>query len=98
MKVYDKCCDGCLMGPTRIVPPARARQILADLRREGNGYFICHKATIRGEDVCCSAWMDKRGHESNLVRVMGRLGGIKTVPQPEPLPKETLEQEERHEF
>ena len=85
MKVYEKPCDGCLMGPDRIVPSARARQILADLRREGNGYFVCHKATARGEDVCCSAWMDKRGHESNLVRVMGRLGGIKTVPQPEPV-------------
>jgi hypothetical protein len=39
--------------------------------------------------------MAKRGHESNLVRVMGRLGAIKTVPQPEPLPKETLEQAEK---
>jgi hypothetical protein len=42
--------------------------------------------------------MDKRGHESNLVRIMGRLGAIETVPQPEPLPKETLEQEEKHEL
>ena len=82
-KVYDKPCDGCLLSSDRIVSARRAKQILVEVRESG-GHFICHKATQRGEDVCCSSWFEARGEESNLIRMARRCNMIVRVEQPEP--------------
>ncbi len=76
MKVCEKPCDQCLFSKDRIVSAARVREVLADCKRN-DSYFICHKASIAGGDVCCRTFYDTR--TSNLIRIMQRLNGIKFV-------------------
>lgn len=59
-----RCCDECLTGRGRIVPGARAAQIVRDCRRAGL-HFQCHKGTIAGQNIHC------RGVHEILVRLDG---------------------------
>ncbi len=51
-KVMARNCDECLMTANRIVSGARAAQIIAETNRK-DGHFICHKASLAGEDIAC---------------------------------------------
>lgn len=59
-KVMAERCDQCLYGRNRIVNKTRFQEIIATLDRKDN-HFICHKATIAGQDVCCRGDWDTRG-------------------------------------
>lgn len=76
MKVMARNCDECLMTKDRIVSGARAREIIAETKRK-DCHFICHKATLAGEDVAC------HGHAKQFVpqlyRIAGRLGMIEEI-------------------
>lgn len=76
-KVMSKQCDQCLYGPNKIVSDARRRQILRSLSREDN-HFICHKATLVGQDIACRADWDKRCG-GQLGRIAERLGAAEFV-------------------
>ena len=80
MKVYKQQCLNCLLSPDSIVSPERRRDILAEAK-ETQSHFVCHKASMKGEDVCCSKWFEKFGNQSQLVRVAERLGVLKWVDQ-----------------
>lgn len=77
-KVMSKQCNQCLYDPAnRIVPARSAAQIMSDCTRKDNN-FICHKASILGEDVYCAGDIQKRGH-GQLGRIAGRIGAIEHV-------------------
>lgn len=81
MKVYSECCKQCLLSKNRIVSAARAKEIVVGLKRNQT-HFICHKASMRDEEILCKTSFDKFGHYSQLVRIAGRLKAIEFVPQP----------------
>lgn len=83
MKVYDSTCKNCLLSEDSIVSPKRRKEIIKGCATNQQ-HFICHKATMEGdEDICCRNFYDKLGHLSQLVRMAERLGVVKFVPQPD---------------
>jgi hypothetical protein len=75
-KVCEQKCDQCLFTPDRIVSKARMQEILAECERK-DIHFVCHKATIEGEDVCCKGFYDAR--TSQLMRIAQRLNKVEFV-------------------
>ena len=75
-KVCEGKCDQCLFSQNRIVSGQRMKEILNDCR-ESSTYFVCHKASIAGNKVCCSGFYETQ--TSNLIRIMERLNGIQFV-------------------
>ena len=75
MKVLSKRCNECLFSGAKIVGDRRKQQLLADIRRE-QGYFICHKATIKGSGAVCRGFYDERGQEAQLIRIAQRLNVV----------------------
>ena len=78
-KVYAERCDQCLFSPDKIVSDARRREVLAECRRR-DSHFVCHKASILRQDICCRGFYD--ASTSSLIRIAGRLGCIEFVPLP----------------
>lgn len=81
-KVMSKRCDQCLMGPSKLVSNARQKQILADTLRK-DCHFICHKATISGQDIACRGHYDATGG-GKLGRFSDWLGITEFIDPPEP--------------
>jgi len=82
MKVYKDCCKNCLLSPDAIVSAKRRKEIIQTCSLEQT-HFICHKASMRDEDVCCKNFYDKLGHTSQMVRIAQRLNVVQFVEQPE---------------
>jgi hypothetical protein len=78
MKVYKECCKNCLLSTDRIVSGKRANEIVKDCVKTQK-HFICHKASMRNEDICCKKFYDKFGHTSNLIRIAQRLNAVEFV-------------------
>jgi len=78
-KVYETKCDQCLFSKDRIVSNSRRVEVLAECKRR-DSHFICHKATLLNQDVCCRGFFDTQ--TSQLIRIAGRLGAIEFVPLP----------------
>jgi len=76
MKVKKERCNQCLFSKNAIVSNRRKKDILNGCRKN-DSYFICHKATIEGEDICCKGFYDTQ--TSNLIRIMQRLGAVEFV-------------------
>ena len=75
-KVKKECCGQCLFSKGKIVSSERKRGILNDCRQNDN-HFICHKASIDGEDICCHDFY--KTQTSNMIRVSQRMGWIELV-------------------
>lgn len=75
-KVCDKKCTKCLFTKDRIVSKERMAQILEECEQK-NTHFICHEASAKDEDVCCSGFYDTQ--TSNLMRIAQRLNMVKFV-------------------
>ena len=74
MKICAKKCNECLYSKNRIVSAERAAELTRKVVRE-DGYFVCHKSSIRGgEEVVCAG-----SHPGQLVRIAGRLGVLTPV-------------------
>lgn len=76
MKVKKECCGQCLFGKDKIVSNQRRKEILNDCRQNDN-HFICHKATINDEDICCKGFYDSQ--TSNMIRISQRLNMVQFV-------------------
>ncbi len=76
MKVKKERCNQCLFSKNAVVSNRRKKDILNGCRKN-DSYFICHKATIEGEDICCKGFYDTQ--TSNLIRIMQRLGAVEFV-------------------
>jgi hypothetical protein len=81
MKVYKECCKNCLLSPDAIVSNKRRKEIIQGCVQEQT-HFICHKASMRGEDVCCKTYYDTLGQHSQMVRIAQRLGMVEIIEQP----------------
>lgn len=79
-KVYAERCAECLFSKDKIVSNARRKELLADCRSRDT-HFICHKASIAGDSICCRGFYDTQS--TNLIRVAQRLGAVEFVPFPE---------------
>lgn len=82
MKVYNQQCKNCLLSENAIVSPDRRRDIIQQCATTQN-YFICHKASMQGKDVCCKKFYDQLGHTSQLIRIAQRLNVVEFIDQPD---------------
>lgn len=57
LAVAHKRCDQCLLTENRIVSEDRKNEILEDCEQSGK-YFLCHKATLRDENIICAGFFD----------------------------------------
>lgn len=80
-KVMENRCDQCLYGPNKIVSNKRRAEIINEITRRDN-HFVCHKATLAGENIACRGDWDQRGC-GQLGRIAGRIGAVEFVPEPE---------------
>lgn len=80
LKVFSKRCNQCLLSKNRIVSKERADSIINQCKKEQR-HFICHKATINGEDIMCKGFYDQYGEFSQLVSIAERLNAIEFVEQ-----------------
>jgi len=80
LKIYSECCRNCLLSKDRIVSSKRAKEIINECV-QNQTHFICHKATMQGEDIMCKSFFDKFGHYAQNVRIAERLGVLEFVPQ-----------------
>jgi hypothetical protein len=78
LKVCSGQCDQCLFSPNKIVSTNRKRDIINTCLAEDT-YFVCHKATIAGEEVVCRGWYDTYGSCTNLIRIAQRLHAVQEV-------------------
>ena len=80
-KVYKTCCNNCLFSEDAIVSPKKRVSLLKEISQK-QSHFVCHKASMQGEDVCCRKFYDNFGHQSQMIRIAERLGMLKFVDQP----------------
>jgi hypothetical protein len=80
LKVYKECCGNCLMSKDRIVSPKRAKGLLNEIA-EKQSYFVCHKASMNGEEIVCKTFFDKLGYQSQIIRIAERLNAVQFVEQ-----------------
>ena len=80
LKVYQECCHNCLLSKDRIVSPKRAKDLLNEIA-EKQSYFVCHKASMNGEEIVCKTFFDKLGHQSQMIRIAERLNAVQFVEQ-----------------
>ena len=80
LKVFKECCKNCLLSDDRIVSSKRAKEIIKDCVSSQN-YFVCHKATINGEEIVCNKFFNNFGHNSQMIRIAKRLNAIEFVEQ-----------------
>lgn len=76
LKVYNKCCQNCLLSEDRIVSDERATNVIKDCIQRQT-HFICHKAG--NSDICCSAFYHKYGNGSQMIRIAKRLNAVDFV-------------------
>ena len=77
-KVQKKKCDQCLFTANKIVDDKRKREILIETK-QSDSFFICHKATLENDKVCCRGFWDKHKHDFNLGRIAQRLNCVQMV-------------------
>jgi hypothetical protein len=75
-KVMSRACDQCLFSADRIVSGARAADIIRKTRRD-QSHFICHKASIAGQDVACHDH-HKLGI-AQMSRIAERIGAVEWI-------------------
>lgn len=79
-KVYEERCPECLFGKDKIVSDSRRKDILETCRKK-DSFFVCHKASLRGENVCCRGFYDAQG--SSLIQLAKRLNVASFIPLPD---------------
>lgn len=81
LKVFKECCKNCLLSDNRIVSSQRAKEIINDCAKKQT-HFICHKATMKGEEeILCSQFYKRLGHISQMVRIAERMEMVEFVEQ-----------------
>lgn len=67
-KICAHPCDQCLFSRNRIVPQARANQIVKNCLKKDR-FFECHKFTILGLKVVCRGFWDRHKRDVWPLRV-----------------------------
>lgn len=71
-------CDECLFSENKIVDNDRRRDIIQSCL-ENNTYFIYHKGTLAGRDVCCRGFFDAYSGDITLIRAARMFNQVKEV-------------------
>jgi len=79
LQVLKKRCPECLFSENKIVSDARRADIIKQCLRK-DSHFVCHRSTMQGGEAVCRGFYDS--FSTNLIRVMGRLGGIEFIDVP----------------
>lgn len=82
MKVYKTACQNCLLSRDAIVSPDRRQELIKSCLKSQK-YFVCHKASFKGEDVCCKKFYDRYKNRIQSLQLGTRLGLIEEVDQPD---------------
>lgn len=84
--VFREMCSTCVFRPGNKMKlaPGRLKDIVKSNLETGT-LLICHKTTYgqHTEEVVCRGFYDRYGPQTNVYRVMHRLGGFKVVPNEE---------------
>ena len=80
LKVFKECCKNCLLSEDRIVSSKRAKEIIKNCA-ENQTHFICHKASMNGDEVVCKKFFVTMGYKSQMVRIAQRLNALEFVEQ-----------------
>lgn len=72
LKVYKSQCANCLISKDRIVSPKRAKQLIEDTLKD-EIHFICHKASMNDEDVCCKAYFEAFKSKNKKLQILQML-------------------------
>lgn len=76
-KVMKRRCNECLYTSKRLICEDDRKEILAEIKEEDR-FFVCHKASLRGEVACCRAFFDRQ--ETSPVQLAHRfdqlIGGV----------------------
>ena len=75
LKVYKTSCKNCLLSKDRIVSPKRAKQIIKE-STEDDSYFICHKSSMNGGEVCCNRYYHEIGDKSGKIEILNQLNEV----------------------
>ena len=81
-KVYKDQCKNCLLSSDAIVSPDRVKDIIQECK-QNQKHFVCHTASIKGEDICCKKFYDELGHTSQMIRIAERLNMVEIVEREE---------------
>jgi hypothetical protein len=76
LAVLDKRCNQCLFSSARIVPEARARNLIEKCVRDGT-YFVCHKASNHNLEAVCRGFYDV--HDTRILQIAKRLNVVRFV-------------------
>lgn len=76
-KICAHRCDQCLFSDQRIVSKKRMADIIKDCRKK-DVHFICHKHSIRNQDVMCRGYYETQS-PPQMLRIAGRLNMIEFV-------------------
>lgn len=76
-RVCAQQCENCLFTKDRIVPASRMKEIVRGCIEEDK-HFVCHKHSMKGEDVMCRGYYD-RDLPSQMRRIAERLGVLRFV-------------------
>jgi hypothetical protein len=76
--VSKRCCSECLFSNNKVVSDPAKREILAECAQHDT-HFICHKATAKGQDICCRGFYDQNHDATQLMRIARLLGAIRFV-------------------
>lgn len=76
-KVMSERCSECLYGANKIVSDSRRREIIRKTART-DSFFVCHKASIKKQTVCCRGDWDSHGG-GQMGRIAGRLNAVEFV-------------------
>lgn len=79
-QVIAEQCDQCLFSKNKIVSDRRRNQLLRECKKK-DAHFICHKATMVGQEACCRVFFDTRS--TNLMRIARRIGAVEFVTEAE---------------
>lgn len=80
LKVFSTQCKNCLLSPDRIVSAKIAKEIIQNCAKNQT-HFVCHKASMKKQDVCCKGFFDNFGHLAKNIQLAKWLDVIEWVPQ-----------------
>ena len=82
IKVFSTPCKNCLFSKDKIVSNERRRDVLEQCEKQCT-YFICHKASMNNERICCSEFYKRNNDKPGTLRIAKDIGYIEFVPMPE---------------
>lgn len=79
VRMYDRPCKNCLFSKSRLVTPERAAELINEALRN-NSFFVCHQATLNGENIACHAFIQHFRQTNPTLRWVDMNQGFEVIP------------------